>query len=144
MSPLFICADNKFALSFAGRSPTRLSVKRGGAAADLCPIWYIHIIYIAIIPRARVGYEVYSLSDLGVSSNLIGSLSRTNWALSYGVNNAWSKQNKTKFLNRKYWENKMMLCYRIQREPQNLVWKFPKVGEEFILLPISVWLRFCK
>ena len=48
------------------------------------------------------------------------------------------------FLNRKYWENKMMLCYRIQREPQNMAWKLRKVREEFILLTISVWLRFCK
>ena len=40
--------------------------------------------------------SIYSLSDLGGSSNLIGSISRTNWTLFtlLGVNNAWSKKNK--------------------------------------------------
>ena len=45
--------------------------------------------------------SIYSLSGLGVSSNLIGSLSRSNWALftPYEVNNAWSKQNEIASVN---------------------------------------------
>ena len=48
--------------------------------------------------------EISDLSDLGVSSNLIGSLSRSNWALftPYGVNNAWSKQNKMAGVNSRF------------------------------------------
>ena len=48
--------------------------------------------------------SIYSLSDLGVSCNLIGSLSRSNWALftPYGVNNAWSKQNKMAGVNSRF------------------------------------------
>jgi len=44
--------------------------------------------------RNTTSVSIYSISDLGVSSNLIGSLSRSNWALftPYGVDNAWSKQ----------------------------------------------------
>jgi len=42
--------------------------------------------------------SIYSLSDLGVSSNLIGLLSRSN----YVVNNAWSKQNKMAGVNSRF------------------------------------------
>ena len=47
---------------------------------------------------------IYSLSDFGVSSNLIGPQSRSNWALftPYGMNNAWSKQNKMAGVNRRF------------------------------------------
>ena len=46
----------------------------------------------------------YSLSDLGVSSNLIGLLSQSNWALftPYAVNNGWSKQNKMAGVNLRF------------------------------------------
>ena len=45
--------------------------------------------------------SIYSLGDLGVSSNLIASLSWNNWALftPFGVNNALSKQNKMAGIN---------------------------------------------
>ena len=45
--------------------------------------------------------SVYTLTGLGVSSNLIGSLTPGNWAwfTPQGVNNAWSKQNRIVGLN---------------------------------------------
>ena len=48
--------------------------------------------------------SIYSLSDLGVSNNLIGSLSQSNWALftPYGVNNSWSKQNEMAGVNSRF------------------------------------------
>ena len=48
--------------------------------------------------------SIYSLSDLGVSSNLIGSLSRSKWAsfTPCGVNNAWSKQNEVAGVNSRF------------------------------------------
>ena len=47
---------------------------------------------------------IYSLSDLGASSNLIGSLSQSNWALftPYGLNNTWSKQKKMVDVNSRF------------------------------------------
>ena len=58
--------------------------------------WY-EILWLSAI-------SIYSLSDLGVSSNLIGSLSRSNWALftRCEVNNAWSKQNKMAGVNSRF------------------------------------------
>jgi len=54
--------------------------------------------------RNTTSVSIYSISDLGVSSNLIGSLSRSNWALftPYGVNNAWSQQNKMAGVNSRF------------------------------------------
>ena len=48
--------------------------------------------------------SIYSFSDLGVLSNLIGSLSWSNWALftPYRVNNACSKQNKMAGVNSRF------------------------------------------
>ena len=54
---------------------------------------YTNIKYQYQIGRRISSVSIYSLSDLDVSSNLIGSLSPSNWA-TYGVYNAWSKQNK--------------------------------------------------
>ena len=52
-----------------------------GSGSSYCTLFTEKMIYL---------FSMYSLSDLGVSSNLIGSLSRSNWALftPYGVNNA--------------------------------------------------------
>ena len=66
---------------------------------------------------------MYSLSDLGFSSNLIGSIPQSNWALftPYGVNNAWSKQNKMAGVNSRFATISVAEILKIQEdaEPEN-------------------------